>query len=171
MLTQGLIDRAEVVERELPHPQRDLSQSVHSPHPLGAAGNGATVSPAGVGEWVLSRMMSRAVSSSAWEDGVAEEVPPLVLYERGEPSDAFTLILQGRVLIRTGMCPCAMVQGSIPITGLVARCQSFCFFPLAPHVRSAFFPMYAFSALPPFLFVVFPYLLYWGGGRGALMEG
>lgn len=28
--------------------------------------------------------------------------PALVLYTRGEPSDTFTLILQGKVLIRTG---------------------------------------------------------------------
>lgn len=56
-----------------------------------------------VGEWAAARTSSRmsldmAASGSSSDAGEAS----VVLYTRGEPSDTFTLILQGKALIRTG---------------------------------------------------------------------
>lgn len=80
---QGLISHAEVIE---------LEQTSSEEHP-------GEVSQSPAASWTrpesLSSRFSRAVSD--------HEADQAVLYERGVPSNAFTLILQGKVLIRTGL--------------------------------------------------------------------
>lgn len=77
---QGLISHAEVIERE----------HVTPPEPVGERN-----SPTG-NSWSHASSLGSRLSKLAPEEG------QVTLYERGVPSDTFTLILQGRVLIRTG---------------------------------------------------------------------
>ena len=56
----------------------------------------------------------------------------MLLYRRGEPSDMFTLTLQGRILIRAGVCPLLAVpttqspllDDAIVQPGLHDNCQA-----------------------------------------------
>jgi len=80
---QGLISDAEVIEREASMVAEQQGDHSHSPRAWGHSGS-------------LSRRFSRTM--------VEEEIltDQVTLYERGTTSDTFTLILQGKVLIRTG---------------------------------------------------------------------
>lgn len=81
LYVQGLISHAEVIERELSSPAEHTGE--HNPSPGTSWGQGNS----------LSSRFSRSALSEAQQ---------VTLYERGVPSDTFTLILQGKVLIRTG---------------------------------------------------------------------
>jgi hypothetical protein len=72
-----------------------------------AAGNaeewGAARAAARAGAEPRASLDTAAPSSAASSgDGSGGEAGPTVLYDKGTPSDCFTLILQGKVLIRTG---------------------------------------------------------------------
>lgn len=82
---QGLISHAEVIEREPGSPVEHTAE--HNPSPSTNWGQGNS----------LSSRFSRALSLDEGQ---------VTLYERGRASDTFTLILQGKVLIRTGKSHC-----------------------------------------------------------------
>lgn len=85
-LVQGLISHAEVIELEAVSGEEGSSGGDHSP----------------AAKWAgreYPESLSSRVSKSTDPEHTSRQV---VLYERGNPTDAFTLILQGKVLIRTG---------------------------------------------------------------------
>ncbi|BDA50022.1 Metal transporter CNNM4 [Coccomyxa sp. Obi] len=96
---KGLISHAEIIERHAPEATPVDHGFSSSPSRLLSSGSLEGT----VGEWAAARTSSRmsldmAASGSSSDAGEAS----VVLYTRGEPSDTFTLILQGKALIRTG---------------------------------------------------------------------
>ena len=88
-LAQGLISHAEVIELELHTGTEGNDESASSP----PSSRGHSLSLTSRFSFLTQRSGTGEVASSKDE---------VTLYERGQPTDTFTLILQGKVLIRTG---------------------------------------------------------------------
>lgn len=120
---QGLISHAEVLEQELnqrgsPTDAGHAADSLSSSPPNGAAPfsrQGSTPS-----QQHLPSRGSRSLQLLHWDDRKSHdglEDQGLVLYEHGQLSDVFTLLLQGKACIRTGR---QLVSSAL----LCAACES-----------------------------------------------
>ena len=126
---QGLISHAEVLEKETIHHRGSPSEaggagcdSLSSSPPVGGQHGGT---PQG-GNSPRARLLSRGSRSfqlHQWEEGHSTDAreEALLLYEHGQSSDMFTLLLQGRALIRTGTRACWTPRAA-PALHLTATC-------------------------------------------------
>lgn len=106
LLLQGLISHAEVLEKETHHrgsPSEAAGgiDSLSSSPPVGSHGAHGTPIDS-------NRLLSRGSLSyqlNQWEGGHEPDAreDALLLYEHGQACDVFTLLLQGKALIRTGV--------------------------------------------------------------------
>ncbi|KAK9793438.1 hypothetical protein WJX73_001824 [Symbiochloris irregularis] len=106
---KGLISHAEVLEKEMGASHPPHKGSPTDPRDTGSPFEAHALSPASSTTGQLLSRRSHSLQHSDFGNSLGLPEPPsgqddaLVLYEHGDASDAFTIILQGRALIRTGI--------------------------------------------------------------------